>query len=271
MSELEVAWPPMPPRSTTRVLNPSEAPYTAADRPAGPAPTTTRSNSMRSGLTGAPAATAISALVGFSRTSPLGNTMIGSSTPSPAAATSALPSARVGEAEAVRDRALLERLAQLVGPTRPRLADDVDRVRRRAVGLGPVEQHAGDRLVEQLVGRVRRAQHVVVEATVGDARRRSPRRSGSGPSRPTRSATPASRAGGAAGPRRAARCRSCRPATARPGPARRPTPDCGELLETRPRVRRGTAGRRRRSDARTGRAAPARQRSAPRRRHRPRQ
>ena len=72
MSELDVAWPPMPPLSTTRVLKPSDAPYTAADRPAGPAPTMTTSKSIVSGSTGDPAATAISALVGFSRTGPVG-------------------------------------------------------------------------------------------------------------------------------------------------------------------------------------------------------
>ena len=92
MSELDVAWPPMPPLSTTSVRNPSEAPYTAADRPAGPAPTMTTSKSIRSGLTGdRRRRLAISALVGFSRTVPLGNTMNGSSAPSPAAATSARP------------------------------------------------------------------------------------------------------------------------------------------------------------------------------------
>ncbi len=43
MSELDVAWPPMPPSSMTNVATPSEAPYTAADKPAGPAPTMTSS------------------------------------------------------------------------------------------------------------------------------------------------------------------------------------------------------------------------------------
>ena len=36
MSELELACPPMPPRSTTSVFRPSEPPYTAADRPGRP-------------------------------------------------------------------------------------------------------------------------------------------------------------------------------------------------------------------------------------------
>ena len=35
------AWPPGASRSMTRVRKPSDAPYTAAARPAGPAPTMT--------------------------------------------------------------------------------------------------------------------------------------------------------------------------------------------------------------------------------------
>ena len=37
------AWPPGASRSTITVRSPSEAPYTAAARPAGPPPTMTRS------------------------------------------------------------------------------------------------------------------------------------------------------------------------------------------------------------------------------------
>ena len=40
---LRPAWPPGPERSSTTVFSPSEAAYTAAARPAGPAPMTTRS------------------------------------------------------------------------------------------------------------------------------------------------------------------------------------------------------------------------------------
>jgi hypothetical protein len=43
MRELIPAWPPGACFSTTIVRSPSEAPYTAAASPAGPAPTTTRS------------------------------------------------------------------------------------------------------------------------------------------------------------------------------------------------------------------------------------
>jgi hypothetical protein len=52
--ELVPAWPPIASASMVTVLRPSEAPYTDAARPAGPAPTTTRSTtestSMSSGL-----------------------------------------------------------------------------------------------------------------------------------------------------------------------------------------------------------------------------
>ena len=41
MREEVPAWPPGASRSTTIVLRPSEAPYTAAARPEAPAPTTT--------------------------------------------------------------------------------------------------------------------------------------------------------------------------------------------------------------------------------------
>ena len=43
MRELEPAWPPGTFDSSTRTSSPSDAPYTAAASPAGPAPTTTRS------------------------------------------------------------------------------------------------------------------------------------------------------------------------------------------------------------------------------------
>ena len=44
MRELAPACPPVATASSDSVLSPSEAPYTAAASPAGPHPTTTRSN-----------------------------------------------------------------------------------------------------------------------------------------------------------------------------------------------------------------------------------
>ena len=82
----------MPPSSMTSVLNPSDTPYTAAERPAGPEPTITRSKSLCSGSTDAPAAFASSALLGSGSTFPLGRITSGSFEPPPAPARSARPS-----------------------------------------------------------------------------------------------------------------------------------------------------------------------------------
>ena len=158
----------MPPSSTTSVLKPSDAPYTAADRPAGPAPTITRSKSIRSGSTGEPDACRDLGVGGVVQHRAVGEDDERQLAAPPAAATSARPSSESARRERVRDRAAPERLPQLVGPAGPGLADDVDGVRRRALRLGPVEQQARDRLVEQLVGGRRRPQHVVVDATLGD-------------------------------------------------------------------------------------------------------
>ena len=168
MSELDVAWPPMPASSTTSTLNPSDAPYTAAERPAGPAPTMMRSNSMLPGLTGDPDARARSALVGSFRMVPSGKTTSGNCRLVARALDQCPTVVRIGEQERVRHRAPSEGLPQLEGAPRPRFTDDEHRVRRRALRIGPVEEHPGDRVVEQLVGRRRRPEHVVVDATLGD-------------------------------------------------------------------------------------------------------
>ena len=81
----------MPPSSTTSVLKPSDAPYTAADRPAGPQPTITRSKSVCSGSTAAPAAWANSALVGSVSTFPSGKITTGSFRGLPAPASRSRP------------------------------------------------------------------------------------------------------------------------------------------------------------------------------------
>ena len=79
-----------------------------------------------------------------------------------------LPLGRVGQAKAVRHGAVLKRIAQFVGASCPRLADHVYRVWRRAVCLGPFEQHHRDGLVKLLVRRLRRPEDVVIESSVGD-------------------------------------------------------------------------------------------------------
>jgi hypothetical protein len=54
-------------------------------------------------------------------------------------------------------------LFQLVSPAGPRLADDVDGMRGHPPRVGPLEQKGRDGLVEQLVRRSRRADHVVLD------------------------------------------------------------------------------------------------------------
>ncbi len=73
------------------------------------------------------------------------------------------PFRRVGEAEGVGEGAPAEHLAQLMGPPRPRLADDVHGVRGEPLGVRPLEQEGRDRLVEQLVGDASGADQVVVD------------------------------------------------------------------------------------------------------------
>jgi len=73
----------------------------------------------------------------------------------------------LGQTEGVWEGAALEHVPQLVGSARPGLADDVGRVRSGAPILGPVEQEAGNGVVEPLVRRGRRLQHVVVDSPQG--------------------------------------------------------------------------------------------------------
>ena len=139
-----------------------------ADSPAGPAPTISRSISLSSGSTAEPVARVSSTSLGFTSVVPSGRITTGSSRlglePS-----EQLPSlVRVGEAERVGERAALEHRPQLGGPARPRVADDVDRVRRGAPLLGPLEQERRDRLVEELVRRRHRPDDVVVDLPVLD-------------------------------------------------------------------------------------------------------
>ena len=75
---------------------------------------------------------------------------------------------RVGEAERVRERAALEHVPERGRPARPGVADDVDRVRRRAPLLGPLEQERRDRVVEELVRRRHGPDDVVVDLPVLD-------------------------------------------------------------------------------------------------------
>ncbi len=129
----------------------------------------TTSNSPRTGLTGPPAATASSALLGFCRHHAVGKHDERELGPLGSRGDQLPALVRIGQAEVVHHRTLLERLAQLVGPARPGVGHDVHRVRRGPVRLPPFQQHARDRLVEQLVWRLCRPDHVVIEPSVSHA------------------------------------------------------------------------------------------------------
>ena len=169
---------------------------------------------------------------------------------------------RVGEREAVRERAALEHGAELVRPPRPRVADDADGVRRDALALRPLEQEARDRLVESLVRRRERADDVVIDVAVDDRLGDRVARGRVAPLPP-------------ADQERALRVRvhvprigeECRAGS--PGQDRRREherdrcPVLGERLESGTRLRRGARGTRPRSRARNARAARARPRAGP--------
>ena len=78
------------------------------------------------------------------------------------------PLVGVGQAERVRSRAAPEGLPQLVRPSRPLLADDVDGVRHLAQLRRPLEQEGRDGVVEHLVRPTRRHGDVVIDAPQGD-------------------------------------------------------------------------------------------------------
>ena len=167
MRGLEVACPPIPASSTTRVVNPSEAPYTAADSPAGPGaddheveiqPLQMHRRARRPGYVEV-------ARIGQHR--PVGKDdqrercpLIGPSDKGP-------PIARVGQAERVRDSAAPQGVPQLIGAAGPRLSDHVNRMRGRAPRLRPLEQQARNGLMEELIRRLRGPEDVVVDPAVG--------------------------------------------------------------------------------------------------------
>jgi hypothetical protein len=72
MSELDPACPPIDSASSTSVLNPSDAAYTAAASPAGPAPTITRSTGSRGSDVVSPYAAARAVSSGSRRIRPSG-------------------------------------------------------------------------------------------------------------------------------------------------------------------------------------------------------
>ena len=73
------AWPPGASRSTTMVRSPSDAPYTAAARPAGPAPTITVSYSASAGSVLSPSSSATRLIRGLTTVLPLTTRITGQS------------------------------------------------------------------------------------------------------------------------------------------------------------------------------------------------
>ncbi len=65
-------------------------------------------------------------------------------------------------------RAATEHLAQLVGPAGPGIADDVHGVWSGPSRVRPVQQEARHRGVEELIGRRRRPDQVVIDPAMGD-------------------------------------------------------------------------------------------------------
>ena len=76
------AWPPGASRSTTIVRSPSDAPYTAAARPDGPAPTMTVSYSEAAASVPSPSSSAMRRSWGFTTVLPPTRRMIGQSSSS---------------------------------------------------------------------------------------------------------------------------------------------------------------------------------------------
>ena len=166
---------------------------------------------------------------------------------------------RVREVEVVIDRALLEDLAQLV-------CRDRTRPHRRcgscsALPGGPRTSRAT--CWKSSGGRARPEPATAAARSGRSGRPRSPSKIASpvdfSPHSPTRSAGPASPADGGDGRRRASDSRSCRPATDLPGPSRH-RPPTRHIPRVASEPRSATPGTRRRSAARTVRAAPVRRR-----------
>ena len=119
----------MPPSSTTSVRSPSDAPYTAAESPAGPDADDDDVERVRVEIRHAPAASAISVSDGSHSTVPSGNTISGRRACGPAPAISSRPLSELASQNACGAAALLEHRPQLVRPSRPVVADDVDGLR----------------------------------------------------------------------------------------------------------------------------------------------
>ena len=143
------------------MARPSEAPYTAAPNPAGPAPTTARSNTVEATSTVTPNAAASSRLVGSARiVVPITSTRVCHRS-EPARCGDRWSDSRVGVVEAARDAQTIEHLVDL--PPAPIVrADDLDGLDDRRGRPRPLAEVLGDRRVELLVaGTGRLGEHSV--------------------------------------------------------------------------------------------------------------
>ena len=175
------AWPPGASRSTTSVRSPSEAPYTAAASPAGPAPTITVSYSASAGSVARPSSSATRRSCGPD------HGLAGDARGSPARSSSGGQRAapRLGGAPASSgvihvndDLVAVEEVPQLGARRVPALPDH-DRARRRRFG-GEALQAA--RPADPVAGEPADLDR--------DARARRPRRRGSRAARAASRATP---------------------------------------------------------------------------------
>ena len=168
----KLAWPPIPPLSITIVRS---LPRRCRPQPRGLPARLPRYEVHRLSPSagGDPVASASSASEGFASAVPSSMTTSGSGLLGIAWASTADPS---GEPQARRDAGTRRARApaELVGPSRPGLADDVHRVRCDSLPFGPLEQEPGDRLVERLVRRLERADRRCGRSVRGRSHPRSP-------------------------------------------------------------------------------------------------
>ena len=183
MSELVPACPPIASCSTTIVRSPSEAAYTAAPSPDGPAPTMATSN-CSSGSSGAsrPNACAISRSVGFSRVRWSGRNRSTTTGRSGSVRWSGLQRAGAGlgadVVEAERDAVAAEGVAQPLRARVPGVPEHLHRLEPAALAGGPLLERLGDGAVELLVRPALRAVGPAVQPADGqraeDGRRGGP-------------------------------------------------------------------------------------------------
>ena len=224
---------PRPPRGRAVPRRRCRRPPTS---PAGPAPTMTTSKTRSSSPAGAPAASAIWALDGSLRTRPSGSSISGSARVGARPGEQLAPLVRFRQEEGMRDRAALEDLPQLIGPARPRLGDDVNRLRNEATIPSPTRAGSSTRPR----GRPRRANPSVwarsSRCAQGPSSRGSRRRSADPPRRPAEPTARAWRASEADAPARAGDCPIARENAVAASTSATSSPPCASPFSVRTRL-----------------------------------